>query len=171
MSLSYDAMVDGLVRLGVPRERAQVEARRQLGVVFPTEQEEQRTAALEKEEQAAIRKLFIAFGFRVYNLSQARASKQTPGLGDMWIVHRTLPLAFWWETKRQTGGRHSAPQVEFQAECQRCGVGYGTGDRFAAQDHLVALGVAVRCGKHLEPAACLDSPLPTPPDRATFSAP
>jgi hypothetical protein len=143
VSLSYDAIVDGLVRQGVPRAAAERRARDEIG--FSPEQraaEERRENVLEKEEQYEIRKLLMAFGFHVYNLSQARAAKQTPGLPDLWNVHRTLPIAFWWETKRQVGGELSEPQEDFRDECHRCHVGHGTGDRYAVAEHLRQLDLA-----------------------------
>jgi hypothetical protein len=98
--------------------------------------------ALEKQEQVEVRKLLIAYGFKVYNLSQARASKQSPGLPDLWCVHTREPVAFWFETKRQVGGKLSPPQLEFQAECLRCEVRHFVGDRHSAAALLLSLGLA-----------------------------
>lgn len=127
-------MVTELRAKGVPQERAEHAAREALGltpaVVQAAEQKDARVR--EKEEQAVCRAVFLAYGFKVYNLSQARASKQSPGLGDLWVVHRTKPIAFWYESKRQVGGELSPAQVDFRDECWRCGVNYGSGDRFAA---------------------------------------
>lgn len=106
---------------------------------------------LEKAEQHEVTKVFIAFGFNVRNLSQARRTKQAPGLPDLWCMHRELPIAFWWETKRQVGGKHSDPQLEFRRDCERCHVGYGTGDRQAARSHVIKLGLARVVGDSLEP--------------------
>lgn len=147
--LEYDALVGGLVGAGVPRERAEAQARRELRI--PAVSEERDSAALEKEEQAEITKTFRAFGFVVRNLSQPRATKQAPGIPDLWVTHGTRPLAFWWETKRQVGGRFSPAQIDFARDCKRCGVGYGAGDRHAAAQHLVALGLVVITDGVLEP--------------------
>lgn len=171
MALSFESIAGGLCRLGVPREVAEKEARRQLGIVIPTATEERNANILEKEEQSEVRKLFLAFGFKVRNLSQARASKQSPGLGDLWVVHRRAPIAFWWETKRQVGGELSPDQIEFAEDCIRCNVGYGTGDRFDAQKHLIALGVAVQCGQTLEIDPGFESRLPPIPATPILSPP
>lgn len=96
---------------------------------------------LEKDEQAAVVKLLRGMGFDVWNLSQARASKQTPGLPDLWVMHREHPIAFWWETKRQVGGALSVPQEYFRDATLRCGVAHGVGDRYAAREFLRALGL------------------------------
>lgn len=98
----------------------------------------------EKAEQVEIRRLAIAYGFAVYNLSQPRATKQTPGLPDLWLMHKRLPIACWWESKRQVGGALSAAQEEFRDDCLRTRTGYGTGDRYAFVDKLIELEVATR---------------------------
>jgi len=105
---------------------------------------------LEKDEQFEVTKVFASFNFKVRNLSQARASKQHT-LGDLYCMHRELPIVFWWETKRQVGGRLSAAQIEFRDDCTRCNVGYGTGDRYAARTHLIKLGLAHVVNGVLEP--------------------
>lgn len=104
--------------------------------------DEDASRILEGKEQREIYKLFRGYGFKVRNLSQARASKQAPGLGDAWIVHREFPIAFWWESKRQVGGELSPAQLEMQADCARCGVAYHHGDRYAAARLLVAVALA-----------------------------
>jgi hypothetical protein len=104
--------------------------------------EDHRANILEKDEQAFIAKLFRGFGCKVYNLSQARASKQTPGLPDLWVVHLEAKLAFWFECKRTLGGRISNAQVEFKAECAAAGVQAYIGDRNVAAQVLVKLGLA-----------------------------
>jgi hypothetical protein len=63
---------------------------------------------LEKAEQLACVRIVRALGGKAYNLSQARRSKQTPGLPDLWCVFFAHALAFWWETKRPGGGRRAA---------------------------------------------------------------
>ena len=144
MTLSYDAIVIGLETAGVPHEKAIATARVQCGLPpAPDPALSPRDATiLEKTEQGEVRKRFVPCGFKVYSLSQARAAKQTPGLGDLWIVHTVLPIALWWETKRQVGGEYSTDQRDFAAECARCGVGYGTGDRFDAEVYLIGIGRA-----------------------------
>lgn len=88
-------------------------------------------------------KLYIAHGCLVRNLSQARRTKQAPGLPDLWIVHRGKRQAWWHETKRSVGGRYSPAQLEFRDDCAACGVGWVGGDRRAAAEKLRAIGVTL----------------------------
>lgn len=149
----YDAFVAQLKAAGVARDAAEREAIRRYPMALReiTVSAQHRAMILEKEEQHEIARLFREFGFTVRHLSQARASKQSPGLPDLWVTHRELPIAFWWESKRQVGGKLSDVQVEFRNDCLRTGVGYGTGDRYAARDHLITLGLAQIVGDALEP--------------------
>jgi hypothetical protein len=81
-------------------------------------------------------------------LSQPRASKQTPGIPDLWLTRAARTdapaFAFWWESKRQVGGKRSSAQEAFGAECAAAGVGYGFGDRHDARQYLATLGVIDR---------------------------
>lgn len=141
MPLTFTAIVDGLVAQGVRRDRATAIAQRELKLGTVDHISVVRGAD-EQAVQTNVTRLFRAHGFHVYSLSQARASKQTPGLPDLWVAHQSRPVAFWFETKRSEGGRYSLAQLEFRDECERCGVGYATGDYAAAEQHLVALGFA-----------------------------
>lgn len=107
---------------------------------------------LEKEEQNAIADRFRSFGFFVRTTSQYRPAKVSAGIPDLWVTHLRLPIAFWWESKRQVGGELSPDQITFRDDCQRCGVGWGTGDRHAAAEYLETLGLVVRVGDQLEPS-------------------
>ena len=113
-------------------------------------------ARREKEIQAEIVKLYKALGCKVYNLSQPRASKQSPGLGDLWVVHlasgwnRKGKTAWWHETKTPKG-KQSEDQREFQRECKACHVGYVLGGVLAAEEQLLAFGIAERINGVLEP--------------------
>jgi hypothetical protein len=98
---------------------------------------ERDAGVLEKTEQLEVVKRLRVCGFIVYNLSQARASKQTPGLADLYCVHRELALALWWESKRQVGGKYSDAQREFKAHNDRCGVLCLGGDRYDVERFLV----------------------------------
>ena len=99
---------------------------------------------LEKAEQLECWKVFRAFGGRVYSLSQARASKQTPGLGDDFVVFPGR-VSFWWESKRQKGGRISPAQQEFHELCAGAeGSKHHIGGRREAEEHVIALGIATR---------------------------
>lgn len=90
-----------------------------------------RADVLEKEEQRVIVCMARAIGFHVYSLSQARSSKQTPGLPDLWLAHPARGFAGWWEAKRPVGGKRSTVQSEFAAECDAARVVCGHGDRYA----------------------------------------
>ena len=85
---------------------------------------------LEKAEQHAIWKMARALGWKVYTLSQPRATKQTPGLPDLWLTATACGFAGWWETKRQVGGARTTAQEEFGEECRRARIPYGYGDRY-----------------------------------------
>lgn len=155
MTLHFETAVQQLMtQLDIGKDRAEAIARANpLAVAQPkapivSERDEK---ILEKEEQTEITRLFLAYNCDVRNLSQARASKQAPGIADLFVTHRTKPIAWWWESKRQVGGVLSPAQEVFRDDCMRCGVRYGTGDRFAAAEHLVALGLARRVGDHIEP--------------------
>ena len=78
----------------------------------------------EQEEQRRIRRDAIASGGKVYWLSQARKTGQTPGLPDLWIAFPTLGM--WWETKALDGSL-SPFQLDFAAECQQNGTAHGSG--------------------------------------------
>lgn len=107
-------------------------------------------ARLEKDIQSDVRKRYIAFGCTVYNLSQARASKQTPGLGDLYVIHRRLRFAFWHETKTPSG-QQSSTQRDFEQWNREAGVVVVVGGVLAAQNHLVEIGAAERFGDRIEP--------------------
>ena len=154
MSLAeYDAFVAQMKNVGVGDEAAHRTARLKYpDAAMEREQAtERRENVLEKHEQREVVKLFKAFGFTTYSLSQPRASKQTAGLADLYVVHKTLPIALWFETKRQRGGRLSAAQEAFQADNDRCGIRSVVGDRYTAQRLLVTLGLAQVIGDSLEP--------------------
>jgi hypothetical protein len=76
----------------------------------------------EAEEQRRIRRTAIDLGAKVYWLSQARKTGQTPGLPDLWLAFPAFGM--WWETKA-TDGRLSPWQEQFRGECQRHTVGIG----------------------------------------------
>jgi hypothetical protein len=103
---------------------------------------ERQASVDEKTEQLEITKRLRVCGFVVYNLSQARASKQTPGLADLYCVHRDAPIALWWESKRQVGGKYSDAQREFKAHNDRCGVLCLGGDRYDVERFLVERNLA-----------------------------
>lgn len=63
----------------------------------------------EAEIQLAIRKALTAHGFHVYDLSQDRPTRQTPGLADLYVVgHGTCA---WVEVKRPKGRQSDAQKL------------------------------------------------------------
>lgn len=144
--LTFDEAVSAVQRTtGCGYERA-VELVRQDGRFAGTEpravQRDDRVA--EKTEQVEVRKLFIGYGFLIYQLSQPRATKQTPGLFDLWCVHTRLPLALWFDVKRQVGGVLSSAQKEFQERTRAAGIRCESGDRYAVVELLIEMELAVR---------------------------
>ncbi|MEO7457070.1 MAG: hypothetical protein ABIY52_12480 [Gemmatimonadaceae bacterium] len=109
-------------------------------IAAAVEQLERDARVHEKEEQRAIRKMAIAIGFRVYWLSQARETKQTPGIPDLWLSLEAIGFAAWWETKRQVGGQRSTAQEEFAQECIAARIPYGFGDRYEFAQWLARHG-------------------------------
>lgn len=84
------------------------------------------TRPSEKMEQQAVYYHLRALGGAYWNLSQARATKQTEGLPDAWLAFQGRVA--WWEAKRE-GGKQSVAQRAFQAACEAGGVTYLLGDR------------------------------------------
>jgi len=95
---------------------------------------------LEKSEQAEVIKLYRAYGCHVYSLSQARATKQTPGLPDLYVFRP--PHAWWHETKRPVSGNPSPAQKVFSDECLASFVNHTMGGLAAARATLVRIGAA-----------------------------
>lgn len=152
--LAFEAAVNQLVDLGYSRPEAEQAVRKQhpqLAPTFPLNGERDERA-LERAEQIEVRKLFCAFGFTVRNLSQYRPSHVAPGFPDLFVTHNRERIAFFFETKRQVGGKRSPAQVEFAADCNRCGVPCYHGDRYSAAQLLVDLGLAIRVDDRIEPA-------------------
>jgi hypothetical protein len=152
----FEALVQRtMVAASCSREKAELAVRRQFPYLAPKPELVDRAENVrEKEEQAFIAKLFRGFGCKVYNLSQARASKQTPGLPDLWVISswrdRRDPrpeatvacIGFWFEVKRASGGVLSEPQRAFRLECEQAGIRHYVGDRRAAAKLLVDIGLA-----------------------------
>lgn len=138
----FDAAVEEMVAMTIPREKAIAAAR----LRFPEQAKEvdatelRRADVLEKEEQLVVTKMARAIGFRVDNLSQARRTKQAPGLPDLWLRHRARKFAGWWETKRQIGGKRSSEQEDFAIDCIVASIPYGYGDRYEFARWLTANG-------------------------------
>lgn len=86
-----------------------------------------RRAAPEKaEERAASRLMCNALGFTRWSLSQARATRQSPGWPDAFFTHPERGLAVWYEAKAPNG-KQSDAQREFQRHVTLGGYDYVTG--------------------------------------------
>lgn len=94
--------------------------------------------ASEKSIQHWCAQMFKAAGCLVYSLSQARASKQSPGLPDLYVLVPRRATAFWFETK-SAKGRQSEAQAAFQKACEACGVRYVMGGMDEARAMLTEL--------------------------------
>ena len=135
MSLAPTPDVATLLRLKAEREGRAVDA---------TPTPDPRAGVRDwKAEQNECRKVFVALGCRVYWLSQARRTGQTPGLGDLWVFAPRLTRAWWWETKHGAG-KLSPAQEEFRQLCEQTGTLYGCGSRADAEAFAIAVGLAYR---------------------------
>lgn len=85
-------------------------------------------APSEKQVQTGVKRALRMLGWSVYDFSQPRAAMQTPGIPDLWIVKGNR--AAWVEVKRP-GGKLSAAQKAFRAECLRAGVEHHVWDSAA----------------------------------------
>lgn len=74
----------------------------------------------EKFVQASVKKALALYKFVVSDLSQPRASMQTPGLPDLYAQHRSLPIRFWCECKRP-GGKLTEAQLVWHENERRAG--------------------------------------------------
>lgn len=57
----------------------------------------------EKRVQLEIKRALETLGFHVSDLSQPRASMQTPGLPDLYAIQPDWPMTVWIEVKRPGG--------------------------------------------------------------------
>ena len=150
-ALPYDAMVRQLVEAGVPRERAEAAARAELGQAAAASPD---AAALEARDEKRIvaqcDKQLRALGFTVWNLSQPRASKISPGIPDRLYTHSARGVALFWEAKTATG-RQRPDQRVFQEHADAVGWPYILGTDQAVYDWLVAQGIAFEHGGLLVP--------------------
>jgi len=72
---------------------------------------------LEKSVERAIIGAAEALGFYVTKLSQPRATKQTPGIPDLYLQHRMHRWHGWCEVKRP-GGK-TTPAQDVWHDCER----------------------------------------------------
>lgn len=152
--MTFDELVAGVQRTtGCDHARAVEIVSKSVGREIPRkspEEIERDERILEDEEQREISNLFRAYGFTVRSTSQKRPSKTSPDFPDLWVTRAARDdapaFAFWFESKRQVGGKRTSGQKDFGDECIAAGVSYHFGDRYAAGVHLVRLGVAVYDG-------------------------
>lgn len=134
----FDRLTSALMATAhIDRDRAEAAVRKSLGVGKSTEKSERDARILEKAEQAEIVKLFRRHGFVVRSTSQARASKIAVGFYDLFCTHKTLPIALFFDSKRQVGSVWSEAQKDFENDCHRCGILCYHGDRYEAQRILI----------------------------------
>lgn len=154
MPSAYETMVEQLVALGVPREKAEARARAEHGLPaagIETPSEAKMREQLERRHTEEGDRLMRALGFEVVRLEQLRASKIHPGLPDRRYYSRARRLAFWWESKAEWG-QQRPDQRAFQEMCDACGDPYVLGKLEALKEWLVGHGVATREGELLVPA-------------------
>lgn len=87
----------------------------------------------EKREEFAAQRLMATLGFTSWRLSQARATRQTPGWPDLFFTHPAKRLAVFYEAKAPKG-KQSTAQREFQSHVIAAGMEYVVG----THDVLVA---------------------------------
>jgi hypothetical protein len=149
--LSREGLVASLRRLGISEARAEAEADRRFGPRVDAIQLKRDEAALEKAEQAEVIKVYRSFGCVVKTLSQPRATRQSPGLPDLRVFAPRIRRFWDHETKRQKGSHVDPAQRDYAELAATCGLEVVIGDRFAAGEQLVRVGLAVREGDRLEP--------------------
>lgn len=77
-------------------------------------------AAPEKAVQQAVVRVLEAAAFKVSDLSQPRATMQTPGLPDLYATSRRWGIALWVEVKAPDG-KLSAAQEKWHEETRGAG--------------------------------------------------
>jgi hypothetical protein len=91
---------------------------------------------LEKDVQLEGVTLYEQHGCMVYNLSQARASKQSEGLPDSWIFPPEGHGPGWWHEWKRPGGARTTAQERFKLRCDESGTPYVCGGVEAAREML-----------------------------------
>jgi hypothetical protein len=97
--------------------------------------------SLEKDAYEAVVRLLRLAGCEVYRLSQSRASRQTPGIPDLWVFG-PRNLYCWLEVKRP-GGRLRPEQRKFQAHCEARKIEHVVGGVREVERLLIRWGLAV----------------------------
>jgi hypothetical protein len=167
MTLTFEAMVADGVAQGIPRAKVEAALRSKLGMsgssiaIAPLDER-----ALEKVHEREGDRIMLALGFTSVHFSQARASKQSPGIADRryyrrpraphlggpWTATnmRNEAIVLWWEVKSATG-KQSADERVFQEMVEACGETYVLGTHEALIEWLVAQRLASVIDGILEP--------------------
>lgn len=166
MSLGYDELVERMVALHIPRDKAEAAARKELGVptiAAPAVDHD----ALEKAIEHACDVLMQELGFEVIKFSHPGKTKQTEGIADRRYYRRPRPISratlpdgrvieetravtLWFEAKSGSG-RQRPGQKLFEELVTACGESYVVGTHEVLVDWLVAHKIARRAGDRLEP--------------------
>jgi hypothetical protein len=108
-----------------------------------------RTAPEKIEERKARQLMETALGFTCWHLSQARATRQTPGWPDCFFTHPEKRLAVWYEAKAPKG-KQSDAQKEFQRHVSLVGYDYVVGPAEVLTEWAIAKGLVKRARIGLE---------------------
>jgi hypothetical protein len=90
---------------------------------------------------------FRQIGCAVYKLSQGYrkergGTRQTPGLGDLYVMHPDIPGGSLWVECKAERGKPSPAQLAFADECVACGVSYLLAKSVdEAWEYAVAIGL------------------------------
>lgn len=87
---------------------------------IPRGKSKRKRVAREKPVQQAVKDTLEAASFLVSDLSQPRASMQTPGLPDLYAVSKRFKLAIWVEVKAP-GGELSRAQRRWHEDARAAG--------------------------------------------------
>ena len=94
----------------------------------------------EREIRAEGVKLLRALGCRVEVFSENRATRNTPGVPDVYAFLPNGRGTVWWESKRP-GGITGPDQRGFEAWCYMCGQPYVRGGVPELRHFLAGLGI------------------------------
>ena len=106
----------------------------------PDDDELLMVAPLEREVQAGVVKLYKQVGAKVWNTSQTRRVRITPGLPDLCVFLPGRGKHFFHETKTPTGAM-SDEQRDFMACAYACDVRVVVGGEPEAREFLQEIGV------------------------------
>lgn len=95
---------------------------------------------LEREIQRDVVRLYRAHGCVVYETSQRRAAKVSPGIPDLIVMHTGARVQFYHEVKTPSG-KLRPDQKDFRDQCLASGTVHIVGGVAAAERQLDAIGV------------------------------